>query len=181
MKENGLELLKIKSKVEKLQIKDQSHVLQLFNSEGFVVAYLDYKVLIGRIKNNNFQFYKNETFEDKYIQRLRLFNKEKELLVWKYKDCLKGRMRIDSEGNETYVVDTSQMLWGTDKEELGDGWTRLFEERGPELIIPYKNVKIDNKKSRLFLKTRNYIDFHKDIRQATYIDCRFIEFTDKTL
>ncbi|MDI6714682.1 MAG: CRISPR-associated protein Csx19 [Thermodesulfovibrio sp.] len=181
MKTNGLELLKINSKTKPVNINSIKDALDHFNSTGYIVAYLDYKVLIGKVNIDSFEFYNNETIEEKYIQRLRLFNNEKELLVWRDNNYLKGRLRIDNEGHETFVVDACQVLWGTDKKELGNGWIKLFEQRGTELILPYRDLKIDNKKHRLFLKTRNYISFHSKTHQATYTDCRFIGFTEKPL
>ncbi len=181
MKENGLELNEIASKVETANINSLKDALSLFNSSGYIVAYLDYKVLIGRVNENSFEFYKDDTIEEKYIQRLRLFNEKKELLIWRDRNSLKGRLRSDDEGKGTFVVDACQVLWGTYKQDLENGWIKLFEERGTELILPYGNLKIDNKKHRLFLKTRNYIFFHSETHQATYTDCRFVGFTDKSL
>ena len=173
---NGLELKRIKSKAETINIDNIKSALSVFNSDGFVIAYLDYKVLIGRIKNNALLFFNNESIEEKYIQRLRLFNEQKELLIWRLDVGLRGRLRIDDEGEETYVVDANQVLWGTDREKLSDGWIRLFEERGTELILPFDEIPVDNRKNRLFLKTRNYIDFHPETYQASYVDCRFTGF-----
>jgi len=179
MKANGLELKIIKSKVETKEIKNLKEALSIFNSTGYVVSYLDYKVLIGKVTPENLYFFNNETIEEKYIQRLRLFNQSRELLLWRENGELKSRLRIDEEGDDTYAIDACQMLWGTDKEELDEGWIKLFEQRGPELILPYEKVRIDNWKNRLFLKTRNYIQFHPETQQATYVDCRFIGFKDK--
>jgi CRISPR-associated protein (TIGR03984 family) len=179
-KANGLELYLIKSKAEPLSINNLEHALSLFNSTGYAVAYLDYKVLIGKVNNNGFEFFNNEKIEEKYIQKLRLFNDDKELLIWRDNNGLKGRLRIDGEGEETFVVDACQVLWGTKKDELGNGWIKLFEDRGTELILPYdEGVIIDNKRNRLFIMTRNYISFHPETNQATYFDCRFIKFTNK--
>jgi CRISPR-associated protein (TIGR03984 family) len=179
-KANGLELYLIKSKVEPLSINNLEHALSLFNSTGYAVAYLDYKVLIGKVNNNGFEFFNNEKIEEKYIQKLRLFNDDKELLIWRDNNGLKGRLRIDGEGEETFAVDACQLLWGTKKDKLGNGWIKLFEDRGTELILPYdEGVIIDNKRSRLFIMTRNYISFHPGTNQATYFDCRFIKFTNK--
>jgi CRISPR-associated protein (TIGR03984 family) len=178
-KANGLELYLIKSKAEPYSIiNNLEQALSLFNSTGYVIAYLDYKVLIGKVNNNGFEFFNNEKIEEKYIQKLRLFNDDKELLIWRDNNGLKGRLRIDGEGEETFVVDAYQVLWGTKKEKLRNGWIKLFEDRGTELILPYdEGVIIDDKKNRLFIMTRNYI--HPETNQATYFDCRFIKFTNK--
>jgi len=173
---NGLGLKNIKSRAENLNIQSLNDALKYFNSNGFVIVYLDYKVLIGKVSDNKFFFYNNETIEEKYIQRMRIFNEDKEVMLWRSLDGIKGRIRIDNEGNDTYVVDASQVLWGTDKEELGNGWIKIFEDRGTELILPLEGVEVNDKERRVFLRTRNYVDFHNETKQATYVDCRFIGF-----
>lgn len=177
--ENGLELKSIKSQVQTIKIDNLNEALSNFASDGYAIAYLDYKVLIGRINNGSLDFYINENIEEKFIQRLRLFNEHRELFIWRTEEGLKGRLRIDEQGEEIYVIDARQVLWGTNKKELGNGWTKLFEERGTELILPFDGISLDNKKNRIFLKTRNYIDFYPETFQATYVDCRFTGFADK--
>lgn len=180
LKANGLELKQIPSKVEIIpKIEDlKNTVSKYFDSRGFAVAYLTYDVLIGRFINGEFEFYRNESIQPDYLLKLRVFNSNKELFLWQTEEGLKGRLRIDGEGTETYVVDACQVLWGTDKEELENGWSRIFEERGTELILPFTNFTVNTGKNRLFIKTRNYVQFHPITHLATYNDCRFIEFLD---
>ncbi|GAB5046626.1 type III-D CRISPR-associated protein Csx19 [Thermodesulfovibrio sp. TK110] len=180
LKENGLELKQILSKIDIFpEIKDfKGTISNYFNTHGFAVAYLTYDVLIGRVINGEFEFYQNKIIQPDYLLKLRIFNAQKELFLWQTDTGLKGRLRIDEEGTETYVVDACQVLWGTDKKKLTDGWSKLFEERGTELILPFTNFTVDNRKNRVFIKTRNYIQFHPITCLATYSDCRFIEFLD---
>ncbi len=181
MSVNGLELKEISSKIVSVAIDSLKGAFNSFNSNGYVVVYLDYKVLIGRVDACGFEFYNDETIEERYIQRLRLFNEQKELLIWREDSGLKGRLRTDEDGERTYVVDACQVLWGTNRERLSDEWLRLYEQRGTELILPYGNVEINDRNKRLFLKTRNYIAFHPKTSQATYTDCRFVGFTERPL
>jgi hypothetical protein len=71
MKANGLELKQINTKAESLNNINgdnlNSVLAKHFDTPSFAVAYLDYKVLIGRWENNAFYFYNNEEFENKYI------------------------------------------------------------------------------------------------------------------
>jgi CRISPR-associated protein (TIGR03984 family) len=180
MKANGLELHEIKSKTVLFKIGNLKEALSIFNSTGYIVVYLDYKVLIGKVNSENLEFYKDERIKEKYIQKLRIFNRDRELLIWRDNNELKGRLRIDGEGQTIYAVDANQVLWGTKKEKLGNGWIKLKEDRGTELIIPYdENVEIDDKKNRLFILTRNYIDSEEI--QATYFDCRFVDFGNRRI
>ncbi|BCB96586.1 hypothetical protein JZK55_15080 [Dissulfurispira thermophila] len=176
MKANGLELKEIRSRVEYTEFKSpiRDFLSDIFREDGYIVAYLDYKVVMGYYRNGSITLPDNESIEEKYLQRLRLFNEKKELYLWRSNGNLKARFRIDEEGDDTSVVDAYQVLWGTLSEQLGD-FTRLTEDRGTTLIVPVKGVEVNDMKSRLFLKTRNYIGY-TPAHQATYIDCRFMGF-----
>lgn len=146
------------------------------SGNAFVVAYLDYKVIIGKCADNTFQFYNNEEFESKYIQRLRVFNETQEFLAWRTRDGFMGRYREDGKGDEVRVVDAHQVLFGTRAEKLPGGYTRISEARGTELILPFAEIgAVDEGKRRVFIRTRNYIGY-TETGQATYEDCRFVEF-----
>ncbi len=181
LENNGLKLKKIKSTVLPVNITKslKQEISERIKSDAYVVAYLDYAVLIGKFKNDEFQFYNNEQFQDRFAQRIRIFQNDRELHIWRCNDNnFKGRLRIDDEtGEETVAVDAYQVMLGTNTERLGE-YTKLIEERGAELILPLKNISVDDKKKRLFLKTRNYIGYNP-IQQAGYVDCRFVEITDK--
>jgi len=60
---------------------------------------------------------------------------------------------------------------------LGNGFTRIFEKRGTEIILPFTGLDVKDKTEgkRVFIQIRNYINYNK-ASQATYIDCRFVGF-----
>ena len=176
LESNGLKLHIIKSK-KPVPINGMNDIHNYIKTDSLVVVYLDYTVLVGRYKNKGFEFYNNYSLDDpKYIQRLRIFNEDEELLLWRSDSGFKGRYRKDGDGDEIDVVDAEQVLFGTDKEDFGDGFTSLFETRGTKIILPFTglDVKDKTKDKRVFIQTRNYID--SDALQATYVDCRFMGF-----
>ena len=181
MENNGLVLHTIKSRSEHFdRIDNLDEYLSEISGKSFVIAYLDYKVLIGTCENSKFSFCCNEIIEAKHLQQLRVFNNDMELLVWRSNDYLKGRLRTDSEGETTEVVDAHQVLFGTESkpEPLDSLYTKIFEDRGTELSLPFSGLTVDvkeNRKNRVFIKTRNYIDYNK-VQQAGYVDCRFLGF-----
>lgn len=185
-KDNGLELQSVKTgavPIKRLEFDEfesfKSTVGDYFGKQdSFCVIYLDYEVLIGRFAEENFRFYNSEIFRPKYIQKMRLFNEHQELYIWRRSDGeFAGRLRIDEKGTETDVVDAWQILWGTQVEHMGE-FSMIYEERGTKLIVPFKDITIDNGKNRVCLHTRNYIGYN-EYGQAGYEDCRFIGFTDK--
>lgn len=178
IKKNGLELTEINSQTQSLgEVKDIDEAFSKFFSEdGFVVAYLTNKILIGKYESHKLHFYKEQNLDPQFLLSLRLFNTNKELFIWRTQGTLKGRLRTDGIGEETFIVDACQLLWGTDSELYGDGFTRLFEERGTEIIFPLSDLRVNAEKKRVFIKTRNYVEFNPETSLASYGDCRFVEF-----
>ncbi len=96
-------------------------------------------MLIGKYADGKLSFYNNEEFDPVYIKKIRIFNQNEELFLWRQNGKLKGRLRKDNEGNETTVVDAEQLLWGTRGEVLEDtGFVKLTEERGTEYNSPLR-------------------------------------------
>jgi len=191
---NGLQFRQIKSSISKLdtiEILDfnslKSLVKNRFGQKGMCVFYLDYKVLIGKYDGEEFIFHEDKEFEPRFIQKMRLFNTDRELLgrelfIWREnKKGFRGRLRIDEKGNEIDVVDANQVLWGTTSISRGE-FTEISEERGTKLVLPVKDLKVDNSENRVFILTRNYISYKthdSTYEQAGYEDCRFVAITDK--
>ncbi|MBU0702212.1 TIGR03984 family CRISPR-associated protein [bacterium] len=174
VKGNGLKPYSVKSKAEPYPKLDfDSLVKDWGNEDGYFVAYLDYNVLVGEFCGGSFQ---GEKFEPKFIQKIRLFDKSKELYIWRNdENIFSGRLRIDEEGEDVDVIDAWQALYGT-RCEPKDGGTFLTEDRGTNLVVPFSNIKEGNLPIRIH--TRNYIGYN-ELGQAGYEDCRFVEFTDK--
>jgi CRISPR-associated protein (TIGR03984 family) len=177
----GLELVPLLSRTEQKckAINTWQELEQLvggFLQNGQVVAYLYYKVLIGKVDQGRLEFYNEEKFNPQYLLQLRIFNQDRELHI-RRKDASRFllRYRLDDIGVPIEAVEACQVLWGRSSEvaSLQTGWVRLSEKRGVELILPCN--KTPRKGSRFWLKTRNYIGYN-DLHQAGYIDCRFVEF-----
>jgi len=161
--------------VHSIGINSYSELVQtihnLFHGDGWVVCYLDYKVLIGKYESGSLVFYAGEQFDPLYLQQLRVFNESLELLMLRNASGqFNYRLKSDEEGGEEYI-EAKQILWGTRIEKLDNDWIRLSEDRGTELIMPRPQQPND----RIKLLTRNYIGFN-EVGQAGYIDCRFVKF-----
>lgn len=174
---NGLTLKKIKSEAA-INLKAQSltDIMKLCTETYDVVAYLDNEVLIGRLSSGNFHFYKaiDDTIFP-FIQRIRIFNQNEEILLWREGKTLSGRKRVDGTGDEINVILAEQLLYGTVKESIAVEFCRLSEERGTEIILPDKEYSVDARKNRVAIKTINYIGYN-EYGVASYTDCRFVEF-----
>ncbi|MDM8522007.1 CRISPR-associated protein Csx19 [Desulfococcaceae bacterium HSG8] len=180
MEANGLELKTIHSETVPVSVSKEnlnSIIQSYFDDKSFAVAYLDYAVLIGTWENNAFHFPENKEPEPEYIQKLRVFNLNRELLIWRTRNSLKGRLRADGEnGTETEVVVAHQVLFGTRKGSYcNNSFTEITEDRGTSLILPFANLIVNDKRNRIRIRTHNYVNA---LGQTTYEDCRFVCFTD---
>lgn len=141
----------------------------------FYLAHLDYKVILGKIDNyNDFSKFFNEN--TKYLQNIRIFNQEKELYIFKKANKLMFRIREDIKKENCELIsatETYQILWGT-KSEIINNKTRIFEDRGIEIILPFEIKELLSATKRIAIKTRSYIDFNNN--QAEYIDSRLCGF-----
>lgn len=178
---NGLEMLHVKTSSKPLKLKItsweelQNRVKEYFPGESSIVSYLDYKVLIGKVTKEGTELYQGETFDPKFLAKMRVFDDQKELLLWREDEYrFSGRMRIDAEGDKEYLIEAKQLLWGSAKVEK-DGWVLLSEARGTKIHLPYRLENLANK--LLAIKTRNYIGYN-ELGQAGYIDCRFVCFCE---
>lgn len=181
---NGLKLLSIKTEskpVNNINMTDfkilNKFLSDNFKEKGIVAAYLDYAILIRKFDGEGIILMTDEQpFDPKFIQKFRLFNKNKELYIWRTQGKWKARLRTDNE-NETgeKVIETNQVMFGTTA-SVSNAFTTLTETRGTEITLPFEIKNIDDKKNRVKIKTRNYIAYN-EIGQAGFNDCRFVEFT----
>ncbi|OQY09431.1 MAG: CRISPR-associated protein [Desulfobacteraceae bacterium 4572_187] len=160
MEANGLRLIELASTVEYIN-----------------AAWLHYAVRIGTWSGNAFHFHDAGALQLKYMQRVRIFDDQSELLVWRGRAGLQGRLRRDdANGTGVHAVEAGQVLFGTRNGEApSDEYTEITEDRGTTLILPFRDVRVNDKRDRIAVKTRNYVEYNA-MHQATYADCRFVGF-----
>ncbi len=175
LRNNGLSLQHIKSESKHIDnINSLEDIKNYIKKESDVVAFLDNEVIIGRYERERFKFPEQKNIEFKYINRMRIFNENEELHIWRSNGIIKGRYRSDGDGNETDIVESYQVISGTTAKKPDD-YTRLIEEKkGIELLIPGE-WKADDKETRVALKTRHYIEYLQGY-QASYSDARMVNF-----
>lgn len=185
-KNNGLTEISIRSivnppaavSISSLDALQQMVQSNMKSSPQYGVFYLDYGIKIGKWENGGFAFYGSKP-DLSYLQLARIFNKDKELKIWRASEGYMYRLRDDTQGDLCHAVEARQYLWGTRAEPLGDGWTRLYEERGTEVILPLAIAHTEGNSLPLArVHTRNYIGYPHN-NQASYVDCRFVAFEKK--
>ncbi len=163
----------------------QAAITYAISAPSWFVAYLDYRVMIGTWHHEEgCDFYReqpDEALNPHYIQRLRVFNCSEEVMFWRSNGTLKGRIRRDDlDGDKDEAVLAHQVLFGTriDSGFKQDGFTRITEDRGTSLILPFTGLTVTTTQ-RVCLKTYNYIE-ENTFGQVGYAGCRFAGFTDGT-
>jgi len=184
-KPNGLKYSKTVTTVTTFEISSDADIFKNAPTEdAWFIAYLFHRVVIGKVVDKRFVYYKQEDKKDvalSNIQKLRVFNKDAELFVWRTNQGkYKARLRKDDVGEEQGVVDARQVMFGTEAKPVNETYSCLTEKRGTEIILPLKDLgiedsKINDGKGRLCIHTRSYIGYIDDM-QVTYEDVRFVEF-----
>ncbi|MCK9280544.1 MAG: CRISPR-associated protein Csx19 [Melioribacteraceae bacterium] len=176
MGNNGLELIKIKSRAESVTIDSNSletSIVAKIKDDSYFLAFLNNNVLVGKFGSGKFIDGDSQLIDSNHLQKLRVFNKNEELLIWKTNGELKARYRKDEEGDDSLAVDAHQVLFGT--ETKGN---IISEERGTSIALPFEvpEMKPGNPKDRVKIHTRNYLSLN-EAGQYSYTDSRLIGFT----
>ncbi|MHA1439593.1 MAG: type III-D CRISPR-associated protein Csx19 [Promethearchaeota archaeon] len=165
--------------------KEIGNILKEFKSEiitskvdnGYLICWLNHEILFGKIQDGNLIFFRNNLPNfDEHLIKLRVFNENKELYIWKNLNGFKYRYRIDQQGETTYdYIDAKQIIWGTKSKKLTEFFSEIKEERGIKFIIPsdWLNGKSLNDNNRLIMKTRNYLSYN-NLGQASFTDSRIV-------
>ncbi|MEA1883591.1 MAG: CRISPR-associated protein Csx19 [Thermotogota bacterium] len=147
--------------------------------EATIFTLLKDKATFGKYTNQQIELPDNENIAFYKIEEMRIFDPTKELYIWRQNDTLKGRLREDLPETGTkdieYII-SDLVLWGTRAKTEKPGWTTLKEDRGIEYTVPFPVKRVDEKHP-LCLTIHTYIGYINDI-QASYIDSRFVGFTE---
>ncbi|WP_051654175.1 CRISPR-associated protein Csx19 [Persephonella sp. KM09-Lau-8] len=150
-------------------------ITELINN-GTVVLWLDYQILFGYIEQRNLFFFEKPDYD--FTFRIRAFNEDEELHIWRKKNKYFYRYRKDipSDNGKIEYIDTNQLILGTETISIDENWKKIKEDRGSIFILPKKILNEDvSLNKRLFIKTRNYITYNP-LGQVGFEDNRFVKF-----
>ncbi|MEI7526876.1 MAG: CRISPR-associated protein Csx19 [Mariniphaga sp.] len=184
MTTNGLEFKTLATTSKPVIIQNDGDIINNAPENAWFVAYLDHRVVIGRLIDETWSYYQQSENDVilRNIQKLRVFNKDAELLVWRTRlGGYNARLKTDCPGEGQKVVDATQVMFGTEAEMIDGSYMKLTEKRGTEIVLPGKDLgisaaEVNDRKGRLCIHTRSYIGVIATTGQATYNDVRFVEF-----
>ncbi|MGB5024996.1 MAG: CRISPR-associated protein Csx19 [Saprospiraceae bacterium] len=151
-----------------------------FNAQ--IIAFQNAKAVVWYFDAIRFVNIESGTWSEKLrdfseLVRLRLFDKDKELHIWRSNDDLKGRLRTDYKGESTDAFCANQIMNGTQFKLKKPGIVAT-EDKGVFFEMPYTELEnAISDKQRIVLKTINYIGYANGIGQAGIVDCRFVDFS----
>ena len=159
------------------QIEDVIEQLQTYNFvDGFVQFNIDDRIVFGKIEPNNIALSKDSVVNFVRLKSVRCFNHQQELIIFKYNSTFNCRFRKDTPGNDCEFIESSNVVFGTAKDEsfVQPNFTKLIEDRGIEIILPIETNEV-TENNRIKIVVRNYIGYNS-FNQASFIDYRFVRF-----
>lgn len=142
--------------------------------QGYGLFYLDHAVFWSRIENGILRLHEGEAVESRYIQKARIFNRDRELLIYRRGDGRYNlRLRVDGSGDSVEVMDDRQVLLGAADGSSETAFTELSEDAGSSGWVP---ARISSGK-RAALITRNYIQYANDLL-AGFVDSRLMDIEE---
>eukprot|EP00831_Metopus_contortus_P065831 TRINITY_DN58769_c0_g1_i1.p1 TRINITY_DN58769_c0_g1~~TRINITY_DN58769_c0_g1_i1.p1 ORF type:complete len:166 (-),score=40.14 TRINITY_DN58769_c0_g1_i1:118-615(-) len=159
MSKNLLKTGKFNESVQNYPINSKEDLFEKIKTHfetATVFALFKDKSIFGEVKNGIMSFREPVAVDIKMIEEMRIFNKKKELYLFRKNNELLGRLREDcktGDGKEMEYVCSTIALWGTEATETDNNWTTLSEDRGIKFTIPFplKNCKKSTNIARSFL------------------------------
>lgn len=166
-----LKIGKVNSNVTTKTLKEDEVIAFIKRqNNGDLYVVVDYGVFLGRLQDKEILLLQKKQVaiekefpKAKYIQEVRIFDKDMEIKITRTQQGFVWRKRQDSE-NETGkmtldYIDECYKLWGSIT-EVGDGFSVLKENRGTTIVIPRK-YEVNQQIGLVF---RKYISFQdKDL------------------
>jgi len=140
--------------------------------DALAIFYFDDGIRWAKFENGKFVFHNSKTYEIQYLQEVRIFTKDKEMLLRRNADkTFFCRLRVDGNGDEIDIIETNQLLLGNTS-GYDNGFTLFKEKSGSSGWVPgeYSSNKIA-------IKTINYINYADDML-AGFVDSRFVKIEE---
>lgn len=141
-------------------------------TEYQVIAHFLNELKMGWYRNGNIVFAKGSGVEDKYLQQLRAFNDDSEILLKKVDGAYWVRTIKDEDGEGIEVVDSTSTIFGKRIEmtDLLPDFAVVYEPgRKIKLELPVKEIS-----EKYCVTTRSYITYDTETGQAGYGYYRYV-------
>ena len=175
-RQKKLVLTERKSKIEEvfLTSKAMDILVDKANAgmEYQVVAHCVNEIKMGWYKDGSFIFADGDSVNDAYLQQMRVFNDNEEILIKKTGHNYWVRKISDTCGSDVKTVDSTSTIFGkrADSNNLPDDFVMVYEPgRKVKLILPVKE-----KSEKYCVTTRSYITYDDNTGQSGYGYYRYV-------
>ncbi|CZE50718.1 type III-D CRISPR-associated protein Csx19 [Campylobacter geochelonis] len=161
---------KIRVNLDKIFFENLKNSLVNEIEDGWGIFWLKDEIKFAKIANKIAEFYDNFKLNEDEILEARIFNKDKEIYLFRRFSELEAWLMDDEnkEKEDDFLEETINLL-GSNPTPLKDGFYKLEAESGSSFILPldkeYKTVKIVR---------RNYLVTSEN-SQVSYGDFRLVE------
>jgi CRISPR-associated protein (TIGR03984 family) len=119
------------------------------------------------------------------LQQIRLFGPNAELLLWRAESEWQARLIVEGTGEKTEFFDEWQILWGTRREAVQEGFTlvadgALGHRHAPPVEVSDGLFTSDENRRPLRLQVRHYLESAPDSGLLRVALSRLVRVTDET-
>jgi len=116
------------------------------------------------------------------LQQCRAFGKNAEVMIWQSDEGLKARLIKDEHLKRGDYIPEDQILWGTQAEEVRDGFTLVSDgSQGLRHAVPLVDIEFDKNSEKTYrplrLSVRHYIDYQQETGLARIYLSRLVNLT----
>lgn len=175
-RQKKLVLTERKSKIEENFLASKAMDILLVNADANaeyqVVAHCVNEIKMGWYKGGRFVFSDGNDLSDEYLQQMRVFNENEEILIKKTGHNYWVRKINDVSGADIKTVDSTAVIFGKRivDNQLPDDFVMVFEPgRKVKLVLPVKE-----KSEKYCVTTRSYVTYDDKTGQAGYGYYRYV-------
>jgi CRISPR-associated protein (TIGR03984 family) len=119
-------------------------------------------------------------FRYETLQQCRVFCETVEIMFWKTDEGLKARIIKDKHLKREDYIPEDQILWGTQAEEVRDGFTLVSDgSQGLRHAVPLVDIEFDKNSEKIYrplrLSVRHYIDYERETGLAHIYLSRLVD------
>ena len=154
---------------------DKNKIIEIIKNyniqSAYILATFDNMVCIGKLENNEFNFYYNVNFN--LCSQLRIFNKQMELKIFKVDNEIYTKL-IKDEDYEDKLKDEYMFVSGNKIIESNENFT-VLEQLGRKIALPLKLTNSDLEKG-IRVVVRNYCEIDSN-SQVVICESRLLGFS----
>ena len=145
----------------------------------YVLLYKYHEIQIGMIEDGQIVIERKNELIPENLKELRVFSENGELYIWKQRQELKYRLRVDNgkTGEKVNIYSEQHFMWGNKVCSKDKDGRLIYEEnRGMKFTFPFP---VDEDRLPLKYEVRNYYKYDENTGLIQFEDARLMKLLDK--